>query len=187
VERAPCVAIGDNTVQTNLVEIGCLELQHLKDTGAVDLIRCLSDLGIDIVATESRCDQLLAVLVKKLECGPVAAGRDLDQLCKAVSDLCFWECLEEREVEEGVHRGVVSSESVLVVAVVDGDLDADAGVDQANDGGGDTDVVGGPSVGRACKSRSRVNIEQATLSGQSALEISFTQQRRSPNLHPTLR
>jgi hypothetical protein len=48
---------------------------------------------------------------------------------------------------------MIGSKSVLVVAVVDGDLDTDTGIDEANDCGRDTDVVGGPSVGRASKSR----------------------------------
>jgi hypothetical protein len=48
---------------------------------------------------------------------------------------------------------VVRSETVLVVAIVNGDLDTDTGVDQANDGGRDTDEVGIPSVGSASKSR----------------------------------
>jgi hypothetical protein len=117
------VAVGNDTVKTDLVEVGCLELQHLEDTGAVYLIRCLSYLRVDIVTAEARCDQLLAVLVEKLECWPVATSRDLNQLSKAVSDLCLWERLQERKVEECVHWCVVSTKSVLVVAVVDGDLD----------------------------------------------------------------
>jgi hypothetical protein len=84
----------------------------------------------------------------------VAACRDLDQLSKAVSDLCLWESLEEREVEEGVHGCVVSSQTVLVVAIVDGNLDADRGIDQTDDGSGDTNVVGSPAVGCASKSKS---------------------------------
>jgi hypothetical protein len=153
VKRAPSVTVSDDTVKTNLVEVGGLELQHLKDTGAVYLIRCLSYLWVHIITTEARGDQFLAVLVEELESWPVAASRDLDQLCEAVSDLCFGESLEEREVEEGVHRSVVSSKSVLVVAVVDSDLDTDASVDQANDCCWNADVVGGPTVSRASKSR----------------------------------
>jgi hypothetical protein len=151
-KRAPGVTIGDDTVQTDLVEVGCLELEHLEDTGAVYLIRCFTDLGVDVITTKSRCDQLLAVLVQQLERWPVTACRDLDQLSKAVSDLCLWKCLQEREVQEGVHGGVIGSEPVLVIAVVDGDLDADAGVDQADDGGWNTDVVGCSSVCCACES-----------------------------------
>jgi hypothetical protein len=117
------VTVGNDTVKTNLVEVGCLELQHLEDTGAVYLIRCLSHLRVGIVTTEARCDQLLAVLVKKLKCWPVATCGDLDQLSKAVPDLSLRKCLQEREVEECVHWCVVSTKSVLVVAIVNGDLD----------------------------------------------------------------
>lgn len=52
-KRAPGVTVGNDTVQTNLVEVGCLELQHLKDTSAVYLIRSLSNLGVHIVTTET--------------------------------------------------------------------------------------------------------------------------------------
>lgn len=45
-----------------------------------------------------------------------------------------------------MHRGVVSPQSVLVVAVVDGNLDAHTGIDEANDSGRDTDVIRGSSV-----------------------------------------
>lgn len=147
------MAVGNDTVQTNLVEVGCLELQHLEDTSAVYFIRSLSNLWVNTVTAEARCDELLAVLVEQLKRRPVTACGDLDQLCKAVSDLCFGECLQEGEVEECVHWCVVGTESVLVVAVVDGDLDADTGVDEANDSGGNANVVGRPSVGRASKSK----------------------------------
>jgi hypothetical protein len=154
VKRAPSVTVSNDTVQTNLVEVGSLELQHLKDTGAVYFIRCLPYLRVDIVTAETRGDQLLTVLVEKLESWPMATSGDLDQLCKAVSDLCFGESLEEREVEECVHGSVVSSKSVLVVAVVNGDLDTDTSIDQANDSGRNANVVGGPPV--SCTSKSRV-------------------------------
>ena len=42
---------------------------------------------------------------------------------------------------------VVGAQAVLVAAVVDGDLDGDGGVDEADDGGGDADVVGVAAVG----------------------------------------
>lgn len=44
---------------------------------------------------------------------------------------------------------MVGAEAVLVAAVVDGDLDGDGGVDEADDGGGDADVVGVAAVGGA--------------------------------------
>lgn len=52
-----------------------------------------------------------------------------------------------------MHWCVVGTESVFVVAVVDGNLDADTGINEANDSSGNTDVVGRPSVGRTSKSR----------------------------------
>ena len=113
------MAVGDDAVQTNLVEVGCLKLQHLEDTGTVYLIRCLANLGVDVVTTEARGDQLLTVLVEKLESWPVTACGDLDQLCETVSDLRSGKSTEETEVKEGVDGGVVCTEAVLVVGVVD--------------------------------------------------------------------
>jgi hypothetical protein len=152
VERAPCMAVGDDTVKTDLVKVGCLQLQHLVDASTVDGVSSLADLLVVAFATEASSDQLLAVLVKKIECGLVSTCRDLDQFGKAVSDLCLGECPQEREVQEGVHGSVVSTQPVLVVAVVNGDLDTDTGVDETNDSCGDTNVVGTPAVRSTSKS-----------------------------------
>lgn len=46
-----------------------------------------------------------------------------------------------------MHGCVVGAESVLVVAIVDGDLDADTGIDESDDGGWDTNEVGVAAVG----------------------------------------
>lgn len=78
---------------------------------------------------------------------------DLDQLCEAVSDLTLRKGLQECEIQEGVHWGVVCTQTVLVVAVVDGDLDTDTGIDQANDCGWDTDEVCVSPVGGTRKSK----------------------------------
>lgn len=147
------MAVGNDTVKTNLVEVGSLKLQHLVDTSTVDGVSGLTDLLVVTLATKAGSNQPLAVLVKKVECGPVATCRDLDQLGKAVSDLCLRESLQEREVQECVHGSVVSTQPVLVVAVVNGNLDTDTGVDEANDSGGDTDVVGVPAVRSTSKSK----------------------------------
>jgi hypothetical protein len=53
VERAPGVSVGDDAVKTNLVEVGCLELQHLEDTGTINLVRDPADLWLGIITTES--------------------------------------------------------------------------------------------------------------------------------------
>ena len=147
------MAVGDNTVKTDLVKVRCLELQHLMDTSTVDGVGSLADLLVVAFTTKAGSNQLLAVLVKKIECGPVATCRDLDQLGKAVSDLCLGQSLQEREVQEGVDGSVVSTQPILVVAVVNSDLDADTGIDKTNDCSWNTDEVGVPAVGGASKSR----------------------------------
>jgi len=78
----------------------------------------------------------------------VSTGGDLDQLCESISDLSDWQGAEEAKVEEGVDWRVVCSQTILVVAVVDGNLDGDRGVDQTNDSGWYTDEVGVSAVGR---------------------------------------
>lgn len=55
-ERTPGVAVGNDTVETDLVEVGRLELQHLVDTSTVDLIRCLENLLVVALTTEPRSD-----------------------------------------------------------------------------------------------------------------------------------
>mgnify|MGYP004502194113 CR=1 FL=1 len=47
---------------------------------------------------------------------------------------------------------MVSAQSVLVVAVVNGNLDTDTGVDETNDSCRNTDIVGVPAVGGTCES-----------------------------------
>jgi hypothetical protein len=51
----------------------------------------------------------------------------------------------------GMHRCVVGTESILVVAVVDSDFDTDAGVDEPDYSRWDTDVVGVAPIGRTGK------------------------------------
>lgn len=55
----------------------------------------------------------------------MSTGRDLDQLCETVADLCYGETAKESEVKECVRWGVVGTETVLVAAVVDGNFDGD--------------------------------------------------------------
>ena len=146
------MTVGDDTVKTDLVKVRCLELQHLVDTSTVDGVGSLADLLVVALTTKAGSNQLLAVLVKKIECGLVSTRRDLDQFGKAVSDLCLGQGPQEREVQEGVHRSMVSTQPVLVVAVVNGNLNTDTGVDKTNDCGRNTDVVGAPAVGSTSKS-----------------------------------
>ena len=147
------MAVGNDTVKTNLVEVGGLELQHLVNTSTVDGVSGLADLLVISLTTKAGSDQLLAVLVKKVECGLVGTCRDLDQLSKAVSDLCLGEGLQERKVQECVNGGVVCTQPVLVVAVVNSNLDTDTGIDEANDCSGNTDEVCASAVCGTSESR----------------------------------
>ena len=147
------MAVCDNAVETDLVKVRGLELEHLVDTSPVNPVGSILDLLLSTIGvTESGVNELLGVLVEKIECGQVSTAGDLDQLCETVSDLRSGKSTEETEVKEGVDGGVVCTETVLVVGVVDADLDGDGGVDQANDGCGNADEVGVAAVGSACKS-----------------------------------
>ena len=150
---APCVAVGNDTVQANLMKVGCLKLQHLVDARAIDLIRSLANLiGCIITTTELCLDQLFTVLIKEIKCSEVGTTGDLDQLCETVPYLRLRQSSQECEVEEGVHGSMICSKTVLVVAVVHGDLDAHGSIDQSDDSSRDADEVCVPSVRSACKS-----------------------------------
>lgn len=118
------MTVGNDTVETNLVKVRGLELQHLVDTSPVDLVGSILNLLLSTVGVaESSVDQLLGVLVEKIECGKVSTGGDLNQFCETVPDLGGGKCAEETEVKEGVDGGVVCTKTVLVVGVVDANLD----------------------------------------------------------------
>jgi len=143
------VAVGNDSVKTNLVEVGGLKLQHLVDTSAVDLVGSIANLlGSTITTTEASGDELLTVLVQQVEGVEVGTGGDLDQLCKTVANLGIGESAEEGKVKEGVHGSVVGTKTVLVVVVVDANLDGDGSINQTNDSGGHTDEVGVSAVSR---------------------------------------
>ena len=62
------MTICNDPVQTNLVQIWCLELEHLMDACSVDSVRSLADFfGCTVSTTKTGRDQLFAVLVKQLE------------------------------------------------------------------------------------------------------------------------
>lgn len=146
------MAVGDDAVEHDLVEVGGFEFEHLVDAGAADLVGGLLQVVRGAVcAAEAGGDEVLAVGVEEVEGGLVGAGGDLDELGEAIADLGDWEGAKEGEVKECVDGGMVGSETVLVVAIVDGNLDGDGGVDEADDGGGDADEVGVAAVGRTCK------------------------------------
>lgn len=104
------VSVCDDTVKTDLVEVGCLKLQHLVNTGPVDLVAGLANLlGGIIRSAETGFDDLGGVLVKQVKGAEVSARGDLDEFCKSVTDLSLGKCAEEGEVEESVDRSVVSA------------------------------------------------------------------------------
>lgn len=146
------MAVGDDSVKTDLVQVRSLELEHLVNAAAVDLVGSITDLLRGTIrTTETGIDELGRVLLKELEGLEMSTCGDLDQLCEAVPDLRLGQSSEETEIEERVDGCVVSSQAVLVVAIIDGDLDGDGGIDETNDGGGDADEVGVPTVGGAGK------------------------------------
>jgi hypothetical protein len=174
------VTVGNDTVETDLVKVRGLELEHLVDTSPVDLVGSLLDLLLGTIGVaESGVDELLSIFVEKIKCGQVSTAGDLDQLCETVPDLRSGKSAEETKVKEGVDRSVVCTETVLVVGIVDTDLDGDGSVDQANDGGGDTDEVGVAAVGSTCKSGKWLalflTLQRAPIGhiSQSALKSSF--------------
>lgn len=143
------MAVGNDSVKTNFVEVGGLKLQHLVDTSAVDLVGSIANLlGSTITTTEASGDKLLTILVQQVEGVEVGTGGDLDQLCETVADLGIGESAEEGKVKEGVHGSVVGTKTVLVVVVVDANLDGDGSINQTNDSGGHTDEVGVSAVSR---------------------------------------
>lgn len=120
------MAVSNDSVETNLMEIWCLDLQHLVDAHPVNLVGRVSYLLRGAIgATEPGLDDLLAIFVEQVECLEMSTCRDLDEFCEAVSNLSFWQRPQERKVEEGLDWGMVCTQSVLVVAVIDSDFDRD--------------------------------------------------------------
>ena len=86
------MAVCDDSVKPNFMKIRCFKLQHLMYTLLIDLVRRGADFFWSAIgAAESRGDELLAIFVQKVESIEVGAGRDFDQLGKAISDLRGWE------------------------------------------------------------------------------------------------
>jgi hypothetical protein len=115
-----------------------------------DLIRRDPNLLIGpLLPAKRRADQLLTILIQQIIRILVRTRRDLDQLREPVPDLRNGQAAQEGEIQERAAGRVIGAETVLVVAVVDGDFDGYGGVDQADDGGGDADVVCVAAVGCA--------------------------------------
>lgn len=141
------MTICDDSIKANLMEIGSFELQHLMDASSVDSISSSFDFSRSIVAT-TKCsvDQLLAEFVEQIERWEVSTARDLDELRETVTDLRHRQGSQEAEIQESVDRCVVSTQTVLIVAIVDSNLDRHRCIDQADNSGRDTDIVGVASI-----------------------------------------
>lgn len=84
------VAVGNDAVEHQLVEVGRLKPQHLKDTSATDTISRASKLRTRPIGSgKGGIDEKLAVAIEKIKGIGISTGRDLDELCEAVSDLGF--------------------------------------------------------------------------------------------------
>ena len=120
------MTIGNDTVKSNLVQIRRLKFQHLVNAIAIDRVCSLSYLLRGTIGTaEASGNQLFAILVEQVESILVGANRYFDELCEAISDLCRGQGAQETEVKECPYGRMVSTESVLVIAVIDRDFDGD--------------------------------------------------------------
>lgn len=82
------MAIGDDSIKHNLMQIRRLQQQHLINPRPTNLIRDLLNLRIRLIRpSKGRPDQLLAVPVQQVVRLLVGARRDLDELGEAVADL----------------------------------------------------------------------------------------------------
>ncbi len=137
------VAVCDNSVQANLMQIWRLKFQHFMDALLVNLVRSIKDFNRSTIsASEARFNELLAICIEEIECVQMRACRDLNELRKAVPNLRCWERAKKGEVKERMHRSMVRSQAVFVVAVVDCNFDRHRGVNQTDDGRRNPNEVG---------------------------------------------
>lgn len=81
----------------------------------------------------------------------MSAGGDLDQLRKTISDLSYWQSAQEGEIEEGVDWSMISSKSILLVAMIDSNLDGGRCINQPDHSRWDSNEIGSASVRRTHK------------------------------------
>jgi hypothetical protein len=129
-----------------------LQLEHLMNAVAANAIRSLLQLLGSIISS-SKCsvDETLTMLDQQVVSLNVSARRNLDQLGKTIANLRNRQSSQKRKVKERVNWAMISTEAVLVVAVVDGDFDRYGCINQTDDGCGNTNVVGVATVSGACK------------------------------------
>ena len=97
------MAVGNDSVEHDLVEVRCFESQHLKDGIIANLIRNLLEFRIAIWRAAKSCgNEIFTVSIQKIKCWQVSTRTDLDDLCKAIADLSDGQSTKKSEVKECV-------------------------------------------------------------------------------------
>lgn len=153
------VAISNYSIQTNFVEIWGLQLEHFVNSVPVDSVCSISNFFCGaIAASESGCDELFAIFVKELKCRKVGTGRNLDELGKAIADLCIGKGPKERKIQECLHRCVVGTEPVFIVAIIHSYFDRYGCINQSNDRCWDSNIIGVPAIRGACEAAGQKSV-----------------------------
>jgi hypothetical protein len=153
------MAISNDSIQTKFVEIWSLQLEHFVNSVPVDGVCSISNfLRCTITASESRRDELFAIFVEELKCRKVGTGRNLDELGKAIADLCFGEGPKERKVQERLHRCVVGTQPVFIVAIIHSYFDRNGRINQSNDRCWDSNIIGVPAIRGACEAAGQKSV-----------------------------
>lgn len=104
------MAISDDTIKADFVQVGCLELEHLVDARFVDQISGSSHLVRRMISTtEAGDDKFRAVLLQEIKGGQMRTSRDLDELSESVTDLSFRQRSQEGEIQERLDGGMIRS------------------------------------------------------------------------------
>ena len=68
----------NDSVESNLVQVGGLELQHFVNARSIDFVRSFRDFFRGVISpSETSTDQLLAVLVEQIKSWQMSTRRDL--------------------------------------------------------------------------------------------------------------
>lgn len=89
---------GDDSVETQLVQVGGLELEHDVDTPLLDFLGGAQEVLGSLLVAVGILDEVLAVLDEQVPDSLVGTGGDLDQFSGTVADLSDRQSLQEREV-----------------------------------------------------------------------------------------
>ena len=79
----------------------------------------------------------------------MGSAEDLDEFGDTVANFCSRNGAQEGTVNDGRYGLVVATDAVLEAVEVDSDAIGDRGVDEADEGGGDSDVASCAAVDEA--------------------------------------